>query len=192
MPVFYWRHGHDEYTAPTYAHDNRLTSTGFKKAMAFARKAIEKYGPPDIIYYSPLQRAYATVKGMARQISTPLEIKPRNDLSRYFCRREKENPDIAPRTYKHDIPITESWSEFRKRCRNFFREMEVYYTASTNVWVITHALVIKEVARYHHRKLPEHIPFLYLMKIDRARRRRRRKQKRRCTCRACRRQARHH
>lgn len=167
MPVFYWRHGDDDYHGPTHAHDNRLTYEGYIKSIKFAQKAIDRYGPPDIIYYSPMRRAYATMKGMVKMVEQPVEVELRNELSRYFCKREKESPDVAPRTQDIDIPIYETWNQFKHRCRQFIREMKDYYHSPKNVWVITHALVLKEVARYHRKTLPEHIPFLYILKIDR-------------------------
>lgn len=170
MPVIYIRHGDDSYSDPTREHDRRLTSSGYGEAKEKTLWLVEKYGYPTRIYTSPFKRAVQTVKAMERVIKKRghnVEVIKDWKLSRYFSSREKENPQVYDETARAGAPIQESWEEFQRRCRSHMRGLkrDGTYRGKEIVWCITHALVLKEVARKYGVTLPEHIPFLHHFRI---------------------------
>ncbi len=170
MPVIYIRHGDDSYSDPTREHDRRLTSTGYKDAKRKTMELVEKYGAPTRIYTSPFKRAVQSVHAMERVIKKNghnVDVIKDWKLSRYFSSREKQNPQVYEETERAGAPIHESWEEFQSRCRSHMRSFkrDGMYRGKEVVWCITHALVLKEVARKYQVTLPEHIPFLHHFRI---------------------------
>jgi len=90
------------------------------------------------------------------------EIYIDNNLSRYFCRREKANPQISQKTKKYDVPIYEEWCEFEDRVDKHLRMLRNrgFKESDDVVWVISHALVYKFVARVYGVDIPVVIPFM--------------------------------
>ena len=163
------RHTDDNYSNPTYGQDNRITDYGFHVAKQETIRLIKMFGEPDIIYYSGFRRVKGTLQAMMSLFKKKPKLILDNKLSRYFCAEEKANPGVAPETMKHDVPIYESWNEFRKRAKSHINDMKradnLYGTQK--VWSITHALVFKEVAKYYDVTIPKHIEpmdFIYIRK----------------------------
>ena len=61
MVLIYIRHGNDDEREPHKIHDTHLTSQGKHKSKKVAKKLIEKYGVPDIIFCSPFARTRETL-----------------------------------------------------------------------------------------------------------------------------------
>lgn len=166
MTVIYIRHSCDEGEA-SHKHDGHINSSGKKAAKEFARSLIKKHGVPHAIYCSPFQRCRETLESMKTEFSKEPKIVMDTNLSRYFSSREKKKPSVDVSTIGYGPNIHEDWDEFKKRCKDHVKRMEKhkYYERKEIVWVLTHALVLKQVAPVFEVKLPEWMEFLYSFKV---------------------------
>ncbi len=162
MTIVFVRHADDNVSKPTYSHDPRITKYGEKKAQRAALELVDRYGCPDIIFCSPFRRTIRTAKAMKKICGFHTDIFVDNNLSRYFCSREKVDPQIDPGTEKYDAPIYESWSEFEDRIDKHLKMLKHTNAKSSGfvIWCITHALVYKHVARTFTVEIPTFIPFM--------------------------------
>lgn len=164
MTIIFIRHGDDNESDPSYSHDPKITKNGKKKARRVAFELVEKYGCPDVIFCSPFQRTIQTAKMMRKMCGYSTKIYIDNNLSRYFCSREKANPQVNPSTQKYEAPIYECWDEFEKRVDkhlNMIKHNRYIGDNTKMVWCITHALVYKHVARTYGVTIPVYIPFMH-------------------------------
>jgi len=161
--IIFIRHTDDDGSNPIYSHDPKVTKKGLKKAKEIAFRLIEQYGCPDIIFCSPFRRTIQTSKIMKKMCDNYTKIYVDNNLSRYFCKREKKNPQVDPGTQKYDAPIYESWKDFEDRINKHLRMLKKGEFAKTDevIWCITHALVYKHVAKVYGIKIPSYIPFMH-------------------------------
>lgn len=163
MVVIFIRHADDGIQSPKYSHDPKITKQGNKKAQKMALELIERYGCPDIIFCSPFRRTIQTSKSMKKLCNSHTKIYVDNNLSRYFCSREKKDPQVDPGTSKYSCPIYESWSDFENRIEDHLKMLkkEEFAKRDEVVWCITHALVYKHVAKVYGITIPAHIPFMH-------------------------------
>jgi len=157
MTHIYIRHGNDEKSS-TYKHDNSLNSSAEteENIVITCKKLIDIYGYPDKIYCSPFRRARETLHIMKKLLpNTEIIIDER--LSRFFSKKDKENPRVRPKTMKYEPPIEETKYEFKKRVLS----MEKVIRKQDNVWCITHYLVIKQICKKYNVTIPHRMPFLY-------------------------------
>jgi len=163
MTVIFVRHSDDNGSNPSYSHDPKVTKRGKKKAQIAAYKLIEQYGSPSVIFCSPFRRTLETAKQMRDVCGAHTEIYIDNNLSRYFCRREKANPEISKTTEKYDVPIYEEWHDFENRIDKHLRMLKRkgFVDSEDVIWVISHALVYKHVARVYGIDIPIIIPFMH-------------------------------
>lgn len=167
--LLYIRHSNDEYKDATYLYDKKITEVGAKDMIKFTEKLVMKYGLPDVIYCSPFRRCRYSVKFMLRHLRNKynhvpqIEMEPR--LSRYFTHKEKLNPQISNNTAKYEVPIYESWGDFKKRNKEIIHKYERYVYEEKKVWVLTHTLVIREVCRHYNIEFPKWIPFLFKIRV---------------------------
>lgn len=189
MTVVFIRHSDDNGSDPSHHHDPKVTRRGKKKAENAAYELIRMYGEPSVIFCSPFRRTLETSKRMKKMCNLPPEIYIDNNLSRYFSKKEKKNPDISSKTRKYDVPIYESWNDFEERINKHIQMLihSGYKKSEDVVWVVSHALVYKHVARVYGVDIPIIIPFLehfvvheYSIELPkRVQRRRRREESRR-------------
>lgn len=167
--LIYLRHTDDEYNSATYLYDKKVTAKGARQMKRFTDKLVKKYGLPDIIYSSPFRRCRYSVKFVLRHLRKKYNHHPRIEidsrLSRYFTSKEKQNPDISHNTAIYNVPIYETWKDFRKRTKNAIDEYDKYKNMNDKVWVMTHTLVIREACRHYNLDFPRWIPFLYKVEI---------------------------
>lgn len=168
MPVIFIRHGDDNDDDPTYTHDPKITDNGKKKARSTSFELVQKYGSPKIIFCSPFRRTIQTAKMMKKMCGAKTKIYIDKNLSRYFCAREKVNPQIGPGTGKYDTPIYESWKGFEYRVDKHLEMIKKNYFNQKDevIWCITHALVYKHVARTYTITIPSYIPFMHYFVFD--------------------------
>ncbi len=167
--IIYLRHASDHYEDPTFAHDQKIVPSkkNVTDILSVVKHLINTYGKPVAIYCSPFQRARDTLELMKDYLiketggEIDVEIDPR--LSRYFTAKEKKEPSVRKDTLELEPPIFEKWDDFKERVTQHVDEMiEKGYLRSrhTVVLVITHTLVIKEVAKYLRFETPEYYEFL--------------------------------
>lgn len=164
MRLTVMRHGHDEYDA-TFRDDHALTNLGYIKCKKLFMKMLSKHRP-DLVLISPFQRCRDTadvllevnnnIKGQL------LDVYINTDLSRYFPPKERENPSCYGSTFNFGIPINEGSKNFRIRVKQFCRQLEKEYGhKNMHVLIITHTLVLKEMAEHFKIDVPHWIPFLH-------------------------------
>lgn len=166
--IIYIRHGNDDGSDPTFAHDPRITEDGRKKARKTAFELVKDYGSPKIIFCSPFKRTIQTAKIMKKMCGANTEIYIDPNLSRYFCTREKCDPQLYPETERYDTPIYESWNGFERRVNKHLDMIEKnkFKLRSAIIWCITHALVYKHIARTYQVEIPNYIPFMHSFFIN--------------------------
>lgn len=166
--IVYVRHSDDEGGDCSKAHDCRLTRRGISLASTVGSKLIEKYGIPNIVYVSPFRRTIQTVNAMLRSVDTTnIEVIEDVRIGRYFSSREQRHPDIDPQTDVTGLHVEESYTQFKHRVRRFARFMKQFVASDQVAWVVTHALVYKQLAYYYSRDIPSHIPFMHNFRIGR-------------------------
>lgn len=162
------RHSDDEGIDATYRHDAKISNSGALAVMKYTRELITKNGLPEIIFCSPFRRCKYTVKYMMKVMRREFNYVPKiiidPRLSRYFSPAEQRNPQIGVRTAKHNVPIKETGEQFRSRADSFIIDIERYKDRK-NIWIVTHTLVLRQVARRYRRGFPGRIPFLYTMRV---------------------------
>ena len=165
--IIYLRHGEDRPSKHLY--DEKLTEEGKAAAQLLAKELIETYGVPDAIYCSPFYRTRQTRKEMLKTIGTITDKKivkvsdPR--LSRYFTSYQAENPDIRSDTWKHNVPIYESWHQFKKRVKKQLKHMEQKEEYQV-IWCIGHTLIVKYIARFREIERSDYIDYLDKVVIE--------------------------
>lgn len=176
--LLYIRHGDDHHDARREArypkHDHPLNRDGKARAARMARTLVERYGAPTAVYCSPFKRARQTADIMMDALDAGDRVRITIDpgLSRYFSRREQRRPSVGSDTHAAGPPpIRERNGEFGRRCRrqhermvarHFFRRDDGSPREGTPVvWCITHALVMRRVAKRVGVVVPDdHVPFL--------------------------------
>lgn len=174
MVVLYIRHSDDsrrrQESNIIHRDDLKLTSNGRSLARKTSKFLIKKYGQPDIIYLSPFMRAKETLYQMQKYFTKKPIIKFDNRLSRFFSKKEKQNPSCFTETFGHNIPIYENWNQFKERVHNHLREMhhKKYIHSKKVVWCITHALPFIQVAEICKKTIPKSIPFMHYFRVRRS------------------------
>jgi len=163
MPVIFLRHTDDNGSDQFEAHDNKINKRGRFRLKVVINDLLEKYGYPSIIFTSAFRRTLDTAKEIKKMSNSETVIYIDNNLSRYFCSREKENPEISQRTRKYDVPVYEEWSDFEKRVNKHLRMLKKkgYINDENNLVIcVTHSLVYKHAARVYGIDIPVIIPFM--------------------------------
>src|SRR5579872_517311 len=135
--IIYIRHTNDEVTDPTHRHDHGVTDDGLRKAKRKARFLIKKYGRPETVFYSPFKRSVETMKAMVSQMGKhPVMVYRDPHLSRYFSKKEKRDPSIAPETKEAHPPIQETWKRFERRVDRHLMKMvqDGYFDPGRVIW----------------------------------------------------------
>jgi broad specificity phosphatase PhoE len=166
--VIYIRHGTDVHN--NYRHDEKLTQKGKKESYRLAKELIEKYGVPDIIYYSPSYRTFQTAKYMKKALKNvdsldkrsmnldnekKIKVEPR--LGRFFTNTEKKSPDVHRNSIKRGILIEETWEKFHERIDEQFYECKK--SEHQVIWNITHSLVLLRVAKLNNIERDRHVKY---------------------------------
>lgn len=194
MPLVYVRHADDDPVTPALAtgaappeHDPPLNARGRRRALAAANALIALYGHPQVVYCSPFQRARQTVESMMGAFTGTVLFGVDPGLSRRFSKAEQRSPSISCDTWSMGpVPVIETSHEFAGRvdrhckrvvARHFdrrprSRDGDRGAAAGGNdpvVWCVTHALVMRRVAKRFRSSVPdEYVPFLGWMTVRRS------------------------
>ena len=155
---------------PTFKHDQRINKSGRKLAKRRAKDVVSQFGKPDIIYCSPFLRARETCEEMKKIFgsrSAGPAYRIDSALSRFFTDTERKHYSVDTETLKYKPPINESHKSYRKRCLRHFKKMEQRgFLKEKVVLCITHAVVLKQIAKYAKVTLPEHYDFMETFAIQ--------------------------
>ena len=138
-----------------------MTWEGKKESQDAARKLIEQYGLPDIIYYSPMFRTRQTVKEMVKVVEEysrkKIKVKTEPRLGRFFTKSQRRKQKIRESTLYKGAILDETWDQFHERVDQHFSEIvEKDYSV---IWNITHTLVLLRIGQITGIYLPEHISY---------------------------------
>jgi len=164
MNILYIRHGKDK--KGKYKYDEKLSKEGKEEIRNFTLDLIEKYGIPDIIFYSPFYRTFQTKKIMIKVILESKNVKIENKvdirLGRFFTYKESKNPVIHPKTSNKEPIIYENSNDFHERVNFQFNEIK---KLNKNIWNITHSLVILSLAKRFKIERNPHVNYLDYINI---------------------------
>lgn len=154
--IIYIRHGKDE-TTDKYSHDNEIVQNEDLKIRKKIKKIIERYGEPEIIYVTPFRRGIQTIEIVTSELKNNPEIIVDNDLSRFFNQEERNSPKIHPITELYSPPMDKNKKTFRERVKSHVSRNIDDYDSKKVIWCVTHALVIKTIAKFLKIKIPSHL-----------------------------------
>ena len=159
--IIYIRHGED--TRENYKYDEVLTHKGKHDVKELTKELVEEHGVPDIIYYSPYYRTRQTKRIMVKTIhelySTETKTICDDRLSRFFTKKQSQNPDIRRETLKRGAPIYESFKEFKERVSEQLEEVEKEHNEEI-IWCVTHTLILDHIIQLKEIDHDYHIPYL--------------------------------
>jgi broad specificity phosphatase PhoE len=153
--LLYLRHG-DDRGNDVYSHDRHLTDRGKEKAGKQAKRLIEKYGHPDVVYVSPFRRAQETVAAMSDRFEQAVTIRRDPRIAQCLSEKQQRDPKVSPET-RALVTIVESRDAFRRRVAEHVEEVR---RASAVIWCVTHQAVIEEVADRFDVKISGALDFL--------------------------------
>jgi broad specificity phosphatase PhoE len=160
------RHGEKQYRnadAKFHKHDPGLTEIGVERAKGVAKKLIQLYGEPFKIISSPYRRARETALIMNSELSGPVdEIIIDNNLSEYLGNHSQANLDVTVATAIHKPPHPEKFEDMQKRTKKCLNKMRKLMADHPNriVWLITHGIIIQQIANFIGIRMPKTIPYL--------------------------------
>lgn len=155
MAIIYLRHG-DDRGNDVYRHDRHLNDRGREKAPKAAKRLIEKYDHPDVVYCSPYRRAIETLDAMTERFERPVVVRCDHRVAQCLSEKQQRDPQISPGTLAQII-VTEDEGAFRQRVAAHVAEVK---RQTGVVWCITHQAVIEKVARHFGVEISGKIDFL--------------------------------
>jgi broad specificity phosphatase PhoE len=163
--IIYIRHANDMQEEITYLHDAKIPKNkeNVEDTLKTAAFLIEQYGQPEVIICSVFERAKDTLNIMRKLLGKDVEIRYDTRVGRYFTANEKKQPSVRPTTLEMKPSIYETWSKFKLRVQDHVNDLIEDASMKSRhrvTWVITHTLVIKEVAKYLKFDVPEYFEFL--------------------------------
>ncbi len=170
MGRLYIRHTEKAYSNgknSIFAHDPEITHQGVAEAKKLAIILRDKFGEPEIIFYSPYRRTRETAYAM----SSIFPVKPKMlcdvSLSEFLGHQKGKNIELTPETSSYSPPPPESMRDFEKRIRSHLKDTEQYDNLMRKVWFITHGIVISFITKIICEKQIKKIRNLECLEITR-------------------------
>lgn len=165
----YIRHADKEYAngdADMYKHDPGITTKGVEKSKMVAKHLIEQWGIPNRIVVSPYRRTRETAKVLRSVLNKKVPIHVDRDVSEYLGNHRGIPIDVTESTLAHDPPHPETFVAMKKRVKSHHNKI-TKYTKKTNgvIWIITHGLIMKQVASLVGIKMSKEFPSLTCLSI---------------------------
>ena len=161
MRTIYIRHADKDFNngnSEYFKHDPGITETGVDRAKNIGMKLIKLYGEPTKIISSPYRRARETSLIMNNVLKNPLdEIVIETDISEYLGNHNDVPLDVTIATKIHCPPHPETFEHMKKRVKKY---LEKNNKKEGIVWVITHGLIIKQIALSYKIKTSKQLPYL--------------------------------
>jgi broad specificity phosphatase PhoE len=161
----YIRHAEKEYDngkAINYKHDPGITEIGKLGCIETAKELISKYGLPDLIICSPYRRARETANLMNSyliSIGKPSIIYCDKSISEYLGNHRNVKLDVTEDTLKFNPPHPENFHQMKERVKTHNMNITQNYNINMKrTWIITHGLIIKEIAKLYDIVPIKHIP----------------------------------
>jgi broad specificity phosphatase PhoE len=166
----YIRHADKEYAngdADINKHDPGITDNGVEKSKMVAKHLVEQWGQPNLIIVSPYRRTRETATIMNNTLETPVRMYIDTNLSEYLGNHRNVPIDVTDSTLIHDPPHPETFRDMKIRVRYHHKKI-VEYTRKLSVgvvWVVTHGLIIKQIAGIIGIKMAKEFPTLTCLSI---------------------------
>lgn len=164
MVLIYLRHSNDELPSgeeATHKHDNHINRDGKKLAKKIIKKILKQFGQPEVIYYSPFKRGRETLEAIKPYLGKKVKLVVDPRLSRYFTSKQKKECSIFKSTDELNPPVNESRDQFHERVVQQYKSMKDSKHLKRGLAIcITHAVVLKRIAKRVKVKLPEHYSFM--------------------------------
>ncbi len=128
----------------------------------------------DRILSSDMTRAAQTAGAISRELQLPVEYSTTLHERNFGDLRGKRysDLDVNPMASDYSPPNGESWTVFRQRVASAFAEiLQFAQTSSQTLAVVSHGLVIKEMAATHlqlRQAVPEHFENTSITMFDRS------------------------
>lgn len=166
----YIRHADKEYAngdADMYKHDPGITESGVEKTKMVAKHLLDQWGLPELIVSSPYRRTRETAIIMNSILENPVPIHIDTELSEYLGNHRNVPIDVTESTLVHEPPHPETFSEMKERVKKHHKRIKQYTQKRTDgiVWIITHGLIIKQIAALVGIKMAKEFPTLTSLSI---------------------------
>ena len=167
----YIRHADKEYVngdSIRFKHDPGITETGKNKTKDLANILVDKWGLPDMILTSPYERTRQTAKILNSELETRVPMYIDSDLSEYLGNHREVPLDVKEETAKHNPPHPETFPDMKLRVKNHHIKIQRYLSGKENVvvWIVTHGLVIKQIAYLMGLKICKDFPTLTCLSLS--------------------------
>jgi len=172
----YIRHTDKEYAngdANLFKHDPGITHEGVEKTKIVAQHLINQWGPPDMVIVSPYRRTRETAKVMIDLLSqnetntANIKLQIDNEVAEYLGNHRTVPIDVTESTLVYDPPHPETFSQMKDRVKSHHQKITTYAKKKKEgvVWIITHGLIIKQVAKLIGINMPKEFPTLTCLSI---------------------------
>ena len=166
----YIRHADKEYVngdSNVFKHDPGITELGKSRTKDLAKILVEKWGNPDMILTSPYERTRQTSKILNSELESRVPMYIDSDLSEYLGNHRDIPIDVREETLKHNPPHPETFLDMKARVKNHHNKVSKYLSNKQNfvVWIVTHGLVIKQIAYLMGLKICKDFPTLTCLSL---------------------------
>ena len=165
----YIRHADKEYAngdATLYKHDPGITTDGLEKTRMVAKHLVNQWGPPDRIILSPYRRTRETAAIMSSVLDKKVPMHIDTDIAEYLGNHRNVPIDVTESTLVHHPPHPESFTQMKARVKTHHERITTYGKKRKGViWIITHGLIIKQLANLIGIKMPKEFPTLTCFSI---------------------------
>ena len=173
MRRVYIRHASKQYAngdADIYKHDPGITDIGALRAKMVAKYIIDLWGEPERIIVSPYERTRETAKIMKSVCKTDTPIHIDSDVSEYLGNHRNVPIDVKESTLIHCPPHPETFTELKNRVRLHHDKITKYVKNKNKhkgiIWIVTHGLIIKQIASLIGIKVAKEFPTLSCLSIE--------------------------
>ncbi len=168
----YIRHAEKEYAngdSMLYKHDPGITDNGIEKSKMVAKHLVEQWGYPNFIIVSPFRRTRETASIMNNTLETPVKIIIDSKLSEYLGNHRTVPIDVTENTQLYNPPHPEIFNDMKKRVKKHHDDI-IKFIENNNktggvIWIITHGLIIKQVAYLINIKMAKEFSTLTCLSI---------------------------
>jgi broad specificity phosphatase PhoE len=132
-----------------------------------AQYLLEQYGKPEMIIVSPYRRTRETANVMKSVVENTVPLIIDTDVSEYLGNHRTVPIDVTESTLIHDPPHPETFVEMKARVKKHHNKITSYCKAKERgiIWIVTHGLIIKQVACLIGMKMAKEFPTLSCVSI---------------------------
>lgn len=151
----YIRHATKQYDngkSQNYSHDPGITEDAKNDTLDIAKKLISEFGIPNMIICSPYRRARETALIMNSYLESINEKKIIYcdvKISEYLGNHRNDKLDVTNETLIFNPPHPENFYQMCQRIKLHDSYMNQNYNQNNIIWIISHGLIIRELAKLY-------------------------------------------